>query len=84
MLAEPELRQETPEGMTKAPIYVQEFLKNVPSVWEDSKFLDGYPARFAVIARKGNNRWYVAGINAENAEKKIMLNLDKLPIGKSA
>ena len=75
---------ETPEGMAKAPIYVQEFLKNVPSIWEDSKFLDGYPAKFAVIARKGENRWYIAGINAENVEKKITLNLDKLPIGKSA
>ena len=69
---------ETPEGMAKAPIYVQEFLKNVPSVWDDVKFLDGYPGKFAVMARKAANRWHVAGINGEAAERKITLNLSEL------
>lgn len=70
---------EIPEGMAKAPIYVQNFLKNVLSVWDDTKFLDGFPGKFAVLARRGENRWYIAGINGEATEKKIMLNLDKLP-----
>lgn len=69
---------ETPEGMAKAPIYVQEFLKNVPSVWDDTKFLDGYPGKFAVLARQGANCWYVAGINGEAAERKITINLSEL------
>jgi len=70
---------EIPEGMAKAPVYVQNFLKNVPSVWDDTKFLDGFPGKFAVLARRGENRWYTAGINGEATEKKILLNLDKLP-----
>lgn len=69
---------EIPEGMSKAPVYVREFLKGVPSVWDDTKFLDGYPGRFAVLARRGGGRWYVAGINGEGAEKRLTLDLREL------
>jgi hypothetical protein len=71
---------EIPEGMAKAPDYVRDFLKHVPSVWDDTKFLDGYPGKFAVFARQGEGRWYVAGINAEAAEKKLALNLGELAV----
>ena len=68
---------EIPKGMAKTPDYVKEFLKNVPAVWDDIKFLDGYPGKFVVLARKGNGRWYLAGINAEKTEKKIELDLSQ-------
>ncbi|MCP9494856.1 MAG: glycoside hydrolase family 97 protein [Pyrinomonadaceae bacterium MAG19_C2-C3] len=71
---------EIPEGMAKVPVYVRDFLKSVPNVWEDTKFLDGYPGKFAVVARQGENRWYIAGINGEATEKKLTLALDKLPV----
>lgn len=71
---------EIPEGMAKAPAYVRDFLKAVPSVWDDVKFLDGYPGKFVVLARRGEGRWYVAGINGETAEKKLTLDLGKLPV----
>jgi alpha-glucosidase len=74
---------EIPEGMAKAPVFVQDFLKNVPSVWDDVKFLDGYPGKFAVFARRAGSRWYIAGINGDAADKKIALSLDKLAAGKS-
>ena len=69
---------ETPEGLAKTPNYVRQFLKNVPSVWDDVKFLDGYPGKYAVIARRSGNRWYVAGINGESVERKLTLNLKTL------
>jgi hypothetical protein len=75
---------ETPEGMAKTPIYVQEFLKNVPSVWDDVKFLDGYPGKFAVIARRSGKRWYIAGISGESEEKKLTLDMKKLAVRGSA
>jgi len=70
---------EIPEGMAKAPDYVRDFLKHVPSVWDDTKFLDGYPGKFVVLARKGEGRWYVAGINGEAVEKKLTLDLRSIP-----
>ncbi|MGC4073573.1 MAG: glycoside hydrolase family 97 catalytic domain-containing protein [Nibricoccus sp.] len=75
---------EIPEGMAKAPDYVREFLKKVPCVWDDVKFLDGFPGKFVVVARKGDGRWYVAGINAEAGEKKLSLDLRRLGLKKKA
>lgn len=75
---------EIPEGLAKAPAYVKEFLKSVPSVWDDSKFIDGNPGRYVVMARKGNGRWFVAGIHAGDETKTLKLDLTdlgKLPTG---
>lgn len=69
---------EIPEGMAKTPDYVQDFLKHVPSVWDDTKFLDGHPGRFVVLARKGEGRWYLAGINGETNPKSLLLDLNEL------
>ncbi len=74
---------ETPEGMAKAPDYVREFLKHVPAVWDDVKFLDGFPGKYVVLARKGEGRWYLAGINAEDTPKTLALDLTELaPAGR--
>jgi len=72
---------EIPEGMSKVPDYVKSFMKGVPSVWEDTKFIDGYPGKFVVMARRGDGHWFVAGINAEATEKKLALDLGELPSG---
>ena len=69
---------EIPEGMAKAPEYVRELLHRLPSVWEDTQFLDGYPGKYVVLARRGGNLWYVAGINAEAESKQLSLDLRRL------
>lgn len=66
---------ESPEGMEHVPANVQQFLKNLPTTWDDVKFIDGFPGKYAVIARKYKNKWYIAGINGEQTEKKLTLNL---------
>ena len=65
---------EIPEGMAKAPEYVREFLRRVPSVWDDVRFIDGFPGKHVVIARRAGAQWYVAGINGE--PKDVTLDLD--------
>jgi len=74
---------EIPEGMAKAPGYVRDFLKGVPAVWDDTKFLDGFPGKWVVLARRGEGRWYVAGINGEATAKTLTLDLGELPVGGS-
>jgi hypothetical protein len=71
---------EIPEGMAKVPEYVREFVKGVPSVWDDVRFIDGLPGRFAVIARQGNGKWYVAGINADVKDRDLRLSLADVPV----
>jgi hypothetical protein len=73
---------EIPEGMATVPAYVKNFLQDLPRSWDDSKFVAGFPGKFVVIARRFGNVWYVAGINAE--EKEMSLDLDLSFVGKKS
>ena len=66
---------QTPEGMAAVPDYVKDFMREIPSCWDDTRFIDGFPGKFVVIARKFNDKWYIAGINGEDVEKNINLDL---------
>lgn len=63
------------EGMATAPEYVKNFLRELPRSWDDSRYVDGYPGQYAVIARRAGNTWYIAGINATESEKTLTLDL---------
>jgi alpha-glucosidase len=69
---------EIPEGMAKAPEFVREFLKSVPSVWDDTRFLAGYPGKYVVLARRAGKKWYIAGINGEATPREMRLDLSVL------
>jgi alpha-glucosidase len=64
-----------PQGMNTAPDYVKDLMRTIPVSWEETQFIDGYPGKFAVMARKANGVWYVAGINGELTDKEIALDL---------
>jgi hypothetical protein len=66
---------ETPEGMASVPAYVKGFLQALPRSWDETRFVDGYPGRHVVIARRAGNTWYVAGLNADDLEKPVELDL---------
>lgn len=67
---------EIPEGMAHMPEFVKEYLRNLPTGWEDVKFIDGFPGQYVVLARKSGTKWYIAGINGTAADRAFMLNLD--------
>lgn len=75
---------EIPEGMAKMPDYVRDFMRRVPSVWDDTKLLDGYPGKLAVLARQGDGRWFVAGINGEATARTLDLDLSRIAARGSA
>ncbi|TRX39406.1 glycoside hydrolase family 97 protein [Flavobacterium restrictum] len=66
---------EIPEGMAKMPQYVVDYLKDIPTNWDDSKFIDGYPGKYIIMARKKDNVWHIVGINGENTPKEIEIDL---------
>ncbi len=66
---------EIPAGMAKAPAYVRDFLRDVPAVWDEVKFIDGYPGQYVVLARRAAGRWYVAGINGDREPRNVELDL---------
>ncbi|HET7899052.1 MAG TPA: glycoside hydrolase family 97 catalytic domain-containing protein, partial [Flavisolibacter sp.] len=69
---------ESPDGMAHVPETVKAFLRKLPNNWDDVRFIDGYPGKFYVVARKAGSKWYVAGINGEKEEKNLSLDLSFL------
>jgi hypothetical protein len=59
---------------------VKEFLKHMPSVWDDTRFLAGEPGKYVVLARKGDGRIFIAGINAQDREQTVTLDLAGLRV----
>jgi len=69
----------TPNNLTDAPADAIAFMKAVPTEWDDVKFIDGYPGRYVVLARRHAGKWYVAGVNA--GKEPLKLELDLSPLG---
>ena len=73
-----------PEGYYELPDAPKSFLKEVPTAWDDTKLLDGYPGRYTVIARRKGDDWYIGGINAGRKKGRVQnLKFDFLPDGRS-
>lgn len=66
---------ESPEGMAKMPLFVKDYLRQLPGSWDEVRFLDGFPGKFVVLARRKGNRWYLAGLNSEAGKREIRLPL---------
>lgn len=64
-----------PNNLTDVPQWELDWLKQVPTVWNDVMFLDGYPTKYTVLARKSGDKWYVAGINATDKPLSLTLNV---------
>lgn len=70
-----------PNNLTDAPTWAIEFMKQVPTTWDEVKFIDGYPGRYLVLARRHGDRWYIAGVNAQKETLKLKLPLTMIPAG---
>ena len=68
-----------PESFLAQPQEVKDFLGHLPSVWDETRLVSGYPADHAVIARRSGNTWYVAGINGTDEAKTVSLDLSFIP-----
>ena len=74
-----------PNNLEDVPQWELDWLKGVPTAWDDVKFIAGYPTKYAVVARKAsasnggtasvnNGKWMVGGLNA--TDKPLALTLD--------
>ena len=71
----------TPNNLQDVPQYELEFLKNVPTTWDETVFIDGYPGKYIVLARRHKNTWYIAGINAQDETLSIQVKLPMIKAG---
>uniref|UniRef100_UPI003D7F1B6E glycoside hydrolase family 97 catalytic domain-containing protein n=1 Tax=Pedobacter sp. TaxID=1411316 RepID=UPI003D7F1B6E len=68
----------TPNNLDEMPAHVIDFMKKVPTTWDETVLIDGYPGKYCVLARRHNDTWYIAGINAEQRDKTITVSLPML------
>jgi alpha-glucosidase len=64
-----------PQGYRNLPVEARQFLKQVPSVWDESRLIEAIPGDLLVIARKNAGKWYIAGINGKNEIQEVKIKL---------
>ncbi|MBR5803299.1 MAG: glycoside hydrolase family 97 protein [Bacteroidaceae bacterium] len=64
-----------PNNLTDAPAVCLDFMKQIPTTWDETRYIDGYPGKYCVLARRHGDTWYVAGINAGSEPLKLKLDL---------
>lgn len=73
-----------PNNLTDAPADAIDFMKKVPTTWDETLYIDGYPGKYVVIARRHADKWYIAGVNALGEPLKLTLDLPMLQKGDEA
>ena len=73
-----------PGNLTDAPAWALDFMKQVPTTWEDIRFIDGYPGKYVVLARKSQQgKWYLTAINGTKETLKLKLPVDMFAVGQT-
>ncbi len=72
-----------PNNLEDAPDWAVNFMKEVPSTWDEVQFIDGYPGKYVVFARRKGDKWYIAGVNAQKETLKLKVKLPMLSKGGS-
>ena len=64
-----------PNNLKELPQFELDFLRRVPTIWNETRFMDGYPGRYVVLSRRHGSDWYVAGLNAESEAKTLTITM---------
>ena len=64
-----------PNNLQDLPQVELDFLKTLPTTWDETRFIDGYPGKFVVLARKHAGQWYIAALNAQKEPLNLSLDI---------
>lgn len=64
-----------PNNLTDAPELCLDFLRQVPTLWDETRFIDGYPGKYVALMRRSGDKWYIAAVNATSETVKIDVEL---------
>jgi hypothetical protein len=62
-----------PEDLERLPPAALDYLRGVPTTWDETRLIDGYPGQFVALARRKGRRWYVAAINGQREAQTISI-----------
>jgi hypothetical protein len=68
----------TPNNLVDVPAFELDFLRKLPTTWDETRYVDGYPGKYTVIARRKGTHWYIAGVNAIATPQTLKLQLPML------
>ena len=71
-----------PESYLAQPRDVKDFMSALPTTWDETRLLGGYPGEWVVIARRRGNKWYIAGINGKDTAQTLSFDTSILPKGR--
>ena len=64
-----------PESLLAQPKEVKDFFGQLPTAWDETRYVSGYPGESVVLARRQGATWYVAGINGTDCERALAVPL---------
>ncbi|MCP2029866.1 hypothetical protein L1276_005060 [Flavobacterium sp. HSC-32F16] len=64
-----------PNNLNDAPDWAVNFMKEVPTTWDEVLFLEGYLGKYVILARRKGTKWYIAGVNAQKETLTLKLKL---------
>ena len=64
-----------PNNLTDLPQMELDFLREVPTSWDETRFIDGYPGKYIVMARRSGDKWYIVGLNATKEPLKLDISI---------
>lgn len=64
-----------PNNLTDVSPICMDFMKQVPTTWDETRFIDGYPGKYVVLARRHGDSWYLAAVNGSKETIKLKLDL---------
>ncbi len=67
-----------PNNLKELPKTELDLLKSLPTTWDETRFIDGYPGKYVILARRHGNQWYIAGLNGEKTLRRLTLQLPML------
>ncbi|MBQ9230913.1 MAG: glycoside hydrolase family 97 catalytic domain-containing protein [Prevotella sp.] len=67
-----------PNNLQELPQVELDLMKSLPTTWDETRLIDGYPGKYVVLARRHGNQWYIAGLNGEKTIKRLTLQLPML------
>lgn len=70
-----------PESYLAQPQAVRDLMSELPTVWDETRLVTGYPGEEAVLARRSGNRWYVGGIHGFDKAHTLRTDWSFLPDG---
>ena len=70
----------TPLNLDEAvtPKWQIDFMRQVPTTWDETRLVDGYPGKYIILARRNGDRWYVCALNALKEPLKVNVSLPML------